>query len=244
MLYWLYTDGQRWLSPFLVPLLCLTPILPVMLSLVLGRGIQRSQSGGRDSAIGWRKLLVLLTYIVIILALTTLYLSVTRNFALARSTAGKPLTNGFLLAVTGGPTSINKQRLLLIGSLCLFVDFIAVVTLRDLVRNGGWLRERIDRMRRPGVMRGAMGSAHFCSFREYRRFRVQDPEGLTFYGAFWGQNRRRMDFGFGSFCLSGEDAARGVLTLGGPGSGKTQGIILPAIADRMQLGHSLIVADP
>jgi len=121
---------------------------------------------------------------------------------------------------------------------------MAVTTLRDLVRNGGWLRERIDRMRRPGVMRGAMGSAHFCSFREYRRFRVQDPEGLTFYGAFWGQDRRRMDFGFGRFCLSGEDAARGVLTLGGPGSGKTQGIILPAIADRMQLGHSLLVADP
>ena len=37
---------------------------------------------------------------------------------------------------------------------------------------------------------------------------------------------------------------RGILALGSPGSGKTQGIILPAIADRMALGHSLIVADP
>jgi type IV secretory pathway TraG/TraD family ATPase VirD4 len=44
--------------------------------------------------------------------------------------------------------------------------------------------------------------------------------------------------------LGGEDIARGLLTLGGPGSGKTQGIILPAIADRMLAGHSLIVADP
>jgi type IV secretory pathway TraG/TraD family ATPase VirD4 len=32
--------------------------------------------------------------------------------------------------------------------------------------------------------------------------------------------------------------------LGGPGSGKTQGVILPVIADRMLAGHSLIVADP
>jgi len=50
--------------------------------------------------------------------------------------------------------------------------------------------------------------------------------------------------GTGQFCLSGEDIARGILTLGGPGSGKTQGIILPAIADRMLSGHSLVVADP
>jgi len=38
MLYWLYTDGQRFLSPFLPILLCLTPLLPVILSLVLGPG--------------------------------------------------------------------------------------------------------------------------------------------------------------------------------------------------------------
>ncbi|MBE2268365.1 MAG: type IV secretory system conjugative DNA transfer family protein, partial [Anaerolinea sp.] len=50
--------------------------------------------------------------------------------------------------------------------------------------------------------------------------------------------------GTGQFCLGGEDVARGILTLGGPGSGKTQGIILPAIADRMLSGHSLVVADP
>ncbi|MBK8139233.1 MAG: type IV secretory system conjugative DNA transfer family protein [Chloroflexi bacterium] len=50
--------------------------------------------------------------------------------------------------------------------------------------------------------------------------------------------------GTGRLCLGGEDIARGLLTLGGPGSGKTQGIILPAIADRMLVGHSLIIADP
>ena len=61
---------------------------------------------------------------------------------------------------------------------------------------------------------------------------------------FWGESKRRLDLGTGRFCLGGEDIARGILTLGGPGSGKTQGIILPAIADRMLAGHSLVVADP
>ena len=89
-----------------------------------------------------------------------------------------------------------------------------------------------------------MGSAHFCTFREYRRYRRLDWDGVALLGAFWGERRRRLDFGFGRFCLTGEDAARGVLTLGGPGSGKTQGVILPVIADRMLAGHSLIVADP
>jgi type IV secretory pathway TraG/TraD family ATPase VirD4 len=80
--------------------------------------------------------------------------------------------------------------------------------------------------------------------REYHRFRRVDPNGLTLYGAFWGVHRTRVDLGFGRLCLNGEDAARGILALGGPGSGKTQGVILPVIADRMLDGHSLIIADP
>ncbi len=89
-----------------------------------------------------------------------------------------------------------------------------------------------------------MGSAHFCTWREFRRYRRQDTDGITLLGAFWGENHRRLDIGWGRFCLSAEDAARGILVLGGPGSGKTQGLILPVIADRMLAGHSLIVADP
>src|SRR5258708_19746 len=244
MLYWLYPEGQRALSALLIPLLCLTLILPIVLSLVLGRGIRRSESGGQTWAIGWRKLFMFFTFVVVMLAVTALYVTVTLGIALARSTGGKPLTSEFLIFLTGGPAWISQQRLLLLGSLCLMLNFFSVALLREMVRNGGWLRERIDRMRRPGVIRGAMGSAHFCTFREYRRYRRQDPEGMTFYGAFWGQDRRRMDFGFGRFCLDGEDAAGGALTMAGPGSGKTQAVILPIIADRMQLKHSLIVVDP
>jgi type IV secretion system protein VirD4 len=80
--------------------------------------------------------------------------------------------------------------------------------------------------------------------REYRRYRRPDHDGVTFLGAFWGENRWRLDYGSGLFQLSGEDAARGILTLDGPGSGKTQAVILSVIGDRMLAGHSLIVADP
>src|SRR5258708_8729349 len=154
MLYWLYTDAERFLSPFLAPLLCLTLLLPIVLSLVLGRGIQRSQDGGQASAIGWRKPFIFLTYVVIMLTISALYLSVTRNIALARSVGGKPLTNEFLLAIAGGPATISHQRLLLMGSLCLFLNFISLAMLRELVRNGGRLRQRIHRMRRPAVLLG------------------------------------------------------------------------------------------
>jgi type IV secretory pathway TraG/TraD family ATPase VirD4 len=125
-----------------------------------------------------------------------------------------------------------------------FLWMLTAIGLHSGLRNGGWLREWVDRFRRPRTRRGALGSSHFCTMREYRRFRREDAEGLTLLGAFWDGDRRRLDIGSGRFCLNGEDIARGMLTIGGPGSGKTQGIILPAIADRMLAGHSLIIADP
>ncbi|PJF33902.1 MAG: hypothetical protein CUN57_00935, partial [Phototrophicales bacterium] len=136
------------------------------------------------------------------------------------------------------------MRLFMFGIMLGFFWMIITIGLQSGLKNGGWLRERVDRLRTPRVKRGALGSSHFCSQREYKRFRREDPEGLILLGAFWGENKQRLDLGTGRFCLGGEDIARGILTLGGPGSGKTQGIILPAIADRMLSGHSLVVADP
>ena len=45
------------------------------------------------------------------------------------------------------------------------------------------------------------------------------------------------------FCLGGEDVARGIAAFGAQGSGKTQAVILPTIADRMKADHSPIVTD-
>ena len=113
---------------------------------------------------------------------------------------------------------------------------------------GSFVYEMIDRMQMPVKSRGSAGSSHFCTRQEYRRYFRPSPGGIVLYGAFWGHKIKskfgRLDKGQGAFCLSAEDAARGLLVLGAPGAGKTQALILPTIADRMREGQSMIVVDP
>jgi len=86
----------------------------------------------------------------------------------------------------------------------------------------------------------ALGSAHLCGVRAFRRWSRPDPWGWTLQGRFWGVKGQPLGT---RFCLSGEDIARGVAVFGPQGSGKTQCVILPAIADRMRDGHSLVITD-
>jgi type IV secretory pathway TraG/TraD family ATPase VirD4 len=239
--YWLFTDGNALLAGCLAPLLCLAILVPLAVAGLLGAGIQRSSA---PSVIhGRRRLYLLAAYLVVNLAGAALFVRLFSDFAVTRWT-GQAKPNSLFLLLAGAPASVNPHRLVAIGMVLVFGLVVISTTLHGALRSGGWLREWVDRLRRPVVKRGEMGSSHFCSSREYRRYRHQVGDGVTFLGAFWGERNRRLDFGFGKFCLNGEDAARGILTLGGPGSGKTQGVILPVIADRMLAGHSLIVADP
>lgn len=240
MLYWLFTDGREFLSSLLLPLLCLTLLLPPLVSAAFGAGIQRSES---NDGHGWQRVALVCTFVVVLLGITAIYLTLLGDLAI-QPARGRQTTSAVIQIVVGAPRNINMLRLFLFGIMLTFAWLVISIGLHNGIRNGGWLRERIDRLRVPQVKRGALGSSHFCTMREYRRFRRDDTEGLTLLGAFWGEEKRRLDQGYGKFSLSGEDIARGILTLGGPGSGKTQGIILPAIADRMLAGHSLVVADP
>ena len=241
MIYWLFTNGRAILSSLTAPLLCLTLLLPLVVSAIFGAGIQRSSE--TQSISGWKRGVKLFTHGILLLGVATLYLSLLGDVAI-QPVRGRQATHAVIRAIVGGPENIQHMRLFTFGVMLVFVSFIVTLGLHNGIKNGGWLRERVDRLRSPQVKRGALGSSHFCTQREYKRFRREDPEGLILLGAFWGEEKRRLDLGTGRFCLSGEDIARGILTLGGPGSGKTQGIILPAIADRMLAGHSLIVADP
>lgn len=241
MIYWLFTEGRALLSGLIAPLMCLTLLMPLIVSATFGAGIQRSSEA--QSTSGWKRGLKLFTHGIVLLGITTLYLMLLGDMAI-QPMRGRQATNALIRAIVGGPDNIQHMRLFMFGVMWLFASFIVTLGLHNGMKNGGWLRERVDRLRSPQVKRGALGSSHFCTQREYKRFRREDPEGLTLLGAFWGEDKRRLDLGTGRFCLGGEDIARGILTLGGPGSGKTQGIILPAIADRMLAGHSLIVADP
>ncbi len=241
MFYWLFTEGRTALGGCLVPLLCLIPLAPVITAALMGASIRRTDQDKQNT----RRDLVLrlLAHLFVMLGIAALYLTLMGDFAIRRATVPQ-VDRGFIAAVTGGPMTINRMRLFMAGLLGCMALVVANVALHDGLRQGGWLRERMDRLRRPAVRRGSLGSSHFCTMREYRRYRRPDREGVTFFGAFWGENRWRLDYGTGTFHLSGEDAARGILTLGGAGSGKTQGVILPVIGDRMLAGHSLVVADP
>ncbi|MBN8590658.1 MAG: type IV secretory system conjugative DNA transfer family protein [Anaerolineae bacterium] len=240
MLYWLFTDGREFLANLLLPLLCLSLLLPLLVGAAFGAGIQRSEGSDRRS---WQRFALIVTYAIVLLGVTVLYLTLLGDMAV-QPARGHQTTSTVIQFIVGAPRNINTLRLFLFGIMLAFVWLVVGIGLHSGIRNGGWLRERIDRLRVPQVRRGALGSSHFCTMREYKRFRRDDSEGLTLLGAFWGDEKRRLDLGYGKFSLSGEDIARGILTLGGPGSGKTQGIILPAIADRMLAGHSLVVADP
>jgi hypothetical protein len=240
LIYWLFTDGRAGLTGLLIPMMCSTPFLLLVTATVLGAGIRRN-SDDRAKLPAVQRGLLIVTYGVVITTVAALTISLLGDQAVQR---GRSNTSHVIEWLVGAPRGVNTMRLFLFALLLALVLLVTGLVLHSWLRSGGWLREKVDRLRAPMVKRGALGSSHFCSLREYRRFRRPDPDGLILLGAFWGDNKRRLDVGTGQFCLGGEDVARGILTLGGPGSGKTQGIIMPAIADRMWSGHSLVVADP
>lgn len=155
---------------------------------------------------------------------------------------------GLLVAPAGQDTG---QLLLGAGALLGLIPIAAAISW-FVLRDGGLIREQVNNVRDPMRVRGDSGSAHFCRWREFGRFRKPDKQGMTLLGAFWGarpgkgdsRTYMRLDMGMGRMNLSGEDIARGILTIGAPGSGKSQSIILPAIADHMENDHSVIVVDP
>lgn len=242
MFYWLFTDVRTILISYLLPLFCIALIMPVVVAILLGAGIRRTHDT-RHLRKYRQTLSLFLTFIIVLMTTTGVFMALLGDHAL-QPMRGRTTTPVVIRVLAGAPSHVNPQRLLLFGVLLGLVNLSVALGLHSAIRDGGWLRERVDRLRVPVVKRGALGSSHFCTMREYRRFRREDEEGLTLLGAFWGEQKRRLDLGTGKFCLGGEDVARGILTLGGPGSGKTQGIILPAIADRMLARHSLVVADP
>jgi type IV secretory pathway TraG/TraD family ATPase VirD4 len=137
-----------------------------------------------------------------------------------------------------GPASFRRYEQITAGSLALALGLLALVYhLATQDRPGERARRLLEQDQGQS---NALGSAHLCSVATFRRWSRPDPWGWTLQGQFWGAKGQRLG---DRFCLSGEDIARGVAVFGPQGSGKTQCVILPAIADRMRDGHSLVVTD-
>jgi hypothetical protein len=237
MVYWLFTEGRTLAQVLLLPAACLTAVVLVAYIVRAGVGTRQSEHRSGTSS----RLLRAAVHSVFSLLVIALFITLFSEAAVQR---GRHALSGIGAALIGAPGGVDARRLLLFAILLVGAVLIGNLMLATQMKAGSALREWIDRWRSPRRQRGETGSSHFCTSREYRRYRRADAEGVTFFGAFWGDHNLRLDFGEGRFCLSGEDAARGILTLGGPGSGKSQAVILPIIADRMRAGHSLIVADP
>lgn len=240
MLYWLFTEGRANMLYLLAPFWCLTIILTLTALLVQGVGVRRANE--TPHPIRGSNPLRLLAHLMLTAALIATFTIIAGELAIqpGHNATSSPL----LQRLAGAPPRVDVQRLLAFGLGMTGLVVIGNLMLAGQFRSGSPLREWLDSLRSPRRRRGEAGSSHFCTPREYRRYRRPDPEGITLLGSFWGERGSRIDAGQGQFCLSGEDAARGILAIGGPGSGKSQAVILPVIADRMQARHSLIVADP
>jgi hypothetical protein len=159
MIYWLFTDGRDALTTLIVPLACCTPILLLVTAAALGAGIRRTSDEGAKPS-GIQRMLLILTYTVILLTVAALYLTLVGDSAVQR---GRGNARPFIELLVGAPRGVNTMRLFLFGAMLAFTLLVTALGLHSLLRNGGWLRERIDRLRSPSVKRGALGSSHFCT---------------------------------------------------------------------------------
>ena len=111
MIYWLFTNGRESLSGLLIPLLCLTPILLLITATMMGAGIRRT-SDERAKSSALRRGMLIVTYAVILLTITTFYLTVLGDQAVQR---GRSNTSGVIELLVGAPPGINTMRLFLFG---------------------------------------------------------------------------------------------------------------------------------
>ena len=83
MIYWFFTDGREMLAGLLMPLLCLAPVLLPLTAAIMGAGIRRTSEEQTKPTLVQRMLLIA-SYTVALLTVTTLYLSLLGGQAVQR----------------------------------------------------------------------------------------------------------------------------------------------------------------
>ncbi|MBE2266675.1 MAG: hypothetical protein IAE80_00485, partial [Anaerolinea sp.] len=154
MIYWLFTDGHDALTGLLFPLLCCAPMAMLITAAVLGASIRRTSDEGANAS-WFQRVLLAVTYAVVLLTVATIYLMLLSDQAVKR---GRSNTSDVIDLLVGAPAGIHTMRLFLFGVFLAFVLMMTAIGLHSLLRNGGWLREKIDRLRAPMIKRGALGS--------------------------------------------------------------------------------------
>ena len=202
-------------------------LLPLVYLLVRGQAIRRSADGraGRNGARLWLALAIAAVPVAV-----WSWIAVIGRWWITRR-------GGVLDDATAWRLAIGAA----IAHLVLYTGQIV------LLRPGSRLSEGVNILT-GGVRRRRddLGSAHFTDRAEYKRFANKHKGGLTLIGEFRGEEYKPNHYRIlgDLFSLSAEDAARGIITVGNPGSGKSQSVILPTIADSMRDGECLVVSDP
>jgi type IV secretory pathway TraG/TraD family ATPase VirD4 len=202
-------------------------LLPIFYILARGQAIRRSATGRGRSF--WASLWAGLLFFAIPIAIVSWVSIGGREMVLNR----------------GGILDEKlAQRLAVLTGIAVFGLWLGIFF---LCRPSSPLSEALNLLT-GGVRRrkDELGSAHFADKLEYKRFASKHSNGVTLLGEFRGEEFKPNQYRIlgNLFSLSAEDAARGIITIGNPGSGKSQSIILPTIADSMKDGESLIVTDP
>jgi type IV secretory pathway TraG/TraD family ATPase VirD4 len=202
-------------------------ILPIFYILARGQAIRRSADGAGRSR--WATIWAFLLFFAVPLAIISWV-----------SIAGREL----VLNRGGILDERTTQRILVLISIATVGIWLGLFW---LTRPSSPLSEALNLLM-GGVRRRKddLGSAHFADRLEYKRFAEKQSNGVTLLGEFRGEEFKPNQYRIlgNLFSLSAEDAARGIITIGNPGSGKSQSIILPIIADSMKDGECLIITDP
>ena len=221
----------NWLLQYGAPyaLFVAIPASVMLLILPIAYVIRRGQTIGGGSRKSGTRLLALMLVFVVPIVIITWASFITRTWILRQT--------GYL------SEDVAKQFLFFVGMGCVALWGGLFV----LTRKGSGFSEMLM-LFTGGVRRrqDELGSAHFADRMEYRRFASKRENGVTFLGEFRGEEFKPNHYRIlgNTFSLSAEDAARGIITIGNPGSGKSQSIILPIIADSMRDGECLIITDP
>ncbi len=134
MFYWLFTEGRALLGGCLAPLLCLTFMAPIMVSAVLGAGIQRASEA--PGLTDWKGGAKLMAHLIVLLGVSAVYLTLLGDMAV-QTLRGRQTTNGFVQLLTGAPPHVNAMRLFLFGIMLVFVGFVVTLGLHSGIKNGG-----------------------------------------------------------------------------------------------------------
>jgi len=241
MIYWLFHDYRQ---VALIPSLVFTVValIAIIAYLIRAGNSIRNRAEGLDKRLFLIRIAVTMTLSIAVISWCSLLLGST-----AIQRAQRPQIANALIETLIAPTNVNQSRA--IGFTVFMVFLIAGINTAAQwqLRPGSRLRQLLDSFRSIRRTQDTYGSSHFANRQEYRRFTREQESGVNLYGKFFGDKAKgssKFTYLGDLFALESEDAARGIITIGNPGSGKSSSVILPIIYDCMRYGQNLVIADP